>query len=348
MIDLGEEFLVPTKIYAGIIAPLLKTQKIKAIAHITGGGLLENIPRVLPNHLAVQLDAEKMHIPPIFAWLAANGNIVNEELQRTYNCGIGLILVVSKKNANEIESLLKFEHKAKIIGSVRNRKATEKQVQIDDNKFTANLNRVKRNLTKPKKRVGVLISGNGSNLQALIDATRNTAFGANAEIVLVLSNKASAFGLKRAAAAGIAHKTISHLDFVTCENPREAFDRSLTAELEAANVDVVCLAGFMRILSSEFVRRWKGHLINIHPSLLPKYPGLHAQKQALDASPRDKFSGCTVHFVDEGVDTGAVIHQEHVPILDDDTEDTLSDRIHRAEHFAFPHALRLIVNENLN
>lgn len=347
-LNLGEEFLIPTKIYAGIIAPLLKTKKIKAIAHITGGGLLENIPRVLPDHLAIQLDAEKMHIPPVFAWLAANGNIVNEELQRTYNCGIGLILVVSKEHATEIESLLKLEHHAKIVGSVKNRQPHEKQVQIDDVKFTANFERVKRNLTKPKKRVGVLISGNGSNLQALIDATRNTAFGANGEIVLVISNKTSAFGLKRAESAGIPHKTISHLDFAKCDNPREAFDRSLTAELEAANVDVVCLAGFMRILSSEFVRRWKGKLINIHPSLLPKYPGLHAQKQALEASPRDTVSGCTVHFVDEGVDTGTIICQETVPIFDNDTEDSLSERIHKAEHFAFPHALRLIVNEHLN
>lgn len=343
----GEEFLTPTRIYAGTIAPLLQTNKIKAIAHITGGGLLENIPRVLPDHLSVHLDAEKMHIPPVFAWLSANGNIVNKELQRTFNCGIGLILVVSKEHAPEIESHLKFGHKAKCLGFVKTRGTHEPQVVIDDGEFTKNLNKVKTNLMKSKKRVGVLISGNGSNLQALIDATRDTAFGANAEIVVVLSNKSSAFGLQRAQSAGIPHKTISHLDFKSCANPREAFDRALTTELEKQQVDLVCLAGFMRILSEEFVRHWKGKLINIHPSLLPKYPGLHAQKQALDAKPRDTVSGCTVHYVDEGVDTGAIICQEIVPIHHDDTEDTLSERIHKAEHYTFPHALRLLANESI-
>lgn len=338
----------PTRIYAGVIAPLLRTNKIKAIAHITGGGLSENIPRVLSNNLAVHLNAEKMDIPPVFSWLSENGNIVNEELQRTFNCGIGLILIVSKENAQEIETHLKFGSHAKTIGFVKNRAQNEKQVLIDDKKFTANLQRMKNNLSKPKKRVGVLISGNGSNLQALIDASRDSAMGCNAEIVLVLSNKDSAFGLKRAESAGIAHKTISHLDFKNEANPREAFDRALTHELEQANVDIVCLAGFMRILSSEFVRRWKGKLINIHPSLLPKYPGLHAQKQAIEAKPRDKESGCTVHFVDEGVDTGDIICQETVPILNDDSEDSLSERIHKAEHYAFPNALRLLANGLVN
>lgn len=306
---------------------------------------MENIPRVLPDHLAVHLDAEKMHIPPVFAWLSANGNIVNAELQRTFNCGIGLVLVVSKEHAPEIEAHLKFRHKAKTLGFVKTRGTTEAQVVIDDKKFTENLEKVKVNLRKSKKRVGVLISGNGSNLQALIDATRDTSSGANAEIVLVLSNKSDAFGLQRAEKAGIPNKTISHLEFKSSANPREEFDRALTAELERHQVDIVCLAGFMRILSTQFVRRWRGKLINIHPSLLPKYPGLHAQKQALDAKPRDAVSGCTVHFVDEGVDTGAIICQETVPIHHDDTEDTLSERIHVAEHYTFPHALRLLANE---
>lgn len=309
---------------------------------------MENIPRVLPDHLAVHLDAAKMHIPPVFAWLSANGNIVNTELQRTFNCGIGLVLVVSKEHAHEIENHLKYEYHAKTMGFVKTRPPHEPQVVIDDKNFTANLEKVKLNLVKPKKRVGVLISGNGSNLQALIDATRNTAFGTNAEVVLVLSNKSSAYGLERAQSAGISCRTISHLEFTSSPNPREQFDRALTAELEKHRVDIVCLAGFMRILSTEFVRHWKGKLINIHPSLLPKYPGLHAQKQALEAKPRDLYSGCTVHFVDEGVDTGAIICQETVPIHHDDTEDTLSERIHKAEHYAFPHALRLLANELIN
>lgn len=341
----GEEFLAPTKIYVAPIVPLLFEGKIKAIAHITGGGLLENIPRVLPDHLAVHLDADKMFIPPIFAWLAAEGNIENAELQRTYNCGIGMILVVSKQHALELESRLKFVLNANIVGTVKQRKTNEPRVVIDDQKFTATLQRTKDILLKPRKRVGVLISGNGSNLQALIDATRNTNFGINAEIVLVLSNKSDAYGLKRAERANIPHKTISHLSFRSCADPRTEFDRALTAELEKQRVDIVCLAGFMRILSEEFVRRWKGKLINIHPSLLPKYPGLDAQKQAFEDSPRDTVSGCTVHFVDAGVDTGAVILQQTVPIHDNDTLDALTQRIHTAEHYTFPHALRLLAND---
>lgn len=341
----GEEFLTPTKIYVGPIVALLEEKKIKAIAHITGGGLLENIPRVLPKHLAVHLDADKMFIPPIFAWMANVGEIANDELQRTYNCGIGLILVVSKQYALELESRLKFVLDAKIVGMVKQRKATEPQVLIDDQKFTARLQSAKNLLVQAKKRVAVLISGNGSNLQALIDATRDTNFGINAEIVLVLSNKSEAYGLKRAENANIPHKTISHLTFRSCAKPRVEFDRALTAELEKYNVDIVCLAGFMRILSEEFVRRWKGKLINIHPSLLPKYPGLNAQQQAIEDSPRDTVSGCTIHFVDEGVDTGAIILQETVPIYEKDTVDSLTERIHHAEHYAFPHALRLIASD---
>lgn len=323
---------------------MLHSNKIKAIAHITGGGLTENIPRVLPKHLAVHLNATEMNIPPVIAWLASAGNIANHELQRTYNCGIGLILVVPKTSADEVLELLKHKNDARLVGTLRPRNESEPQVVIDDAAFTQNIRNVQRLLLTPKRRVGVLISGTGSNLQALIDATRNSAFGSNAEIVLVISNKDNVLGLKRAADAGIAHKVISHLSFKNDQNPREAFDRAMTDELEAHKVDLICLAGFMRILSAEFVRRWKGHLVNIHPSLLPKYPGLNAQQQALDGRPRDTHSGCTVHFVDEGVDTGAVICQESVPILDDDTEDSLTQRIHKAEHYAYPKALRLLAN----
>lgn len=341
----GEEFLTPTKIYVAPIVPLLQERKIKAIAHITGGGLLENIPRVLSKQLSVHLDAEKMFIPPIFAWLASQGNIENAELQRTFNCGIGLILIVGKQHAIEIESRLKFVLNAKIVGNVKQRKVNEAQVVIDDLKFTTSLQKTQQLLTQRKKRVGVLISGSGTNLQALIDATRDTNFGINGEIVLVISNKSDAFGLKRAETAKIPNITVSHLSFRSCTKPRVEFDRRLTAELEKHQVDIVCLAGFMRILSEEFVRHWKGKLINIHPSLLPKYPGLHAQEQAFKDSPRDTVSGCTVHFVDEGVDTGAIIWQESVPILKQDTVEALTERIHKAEHYAFPHALRLLAND---
>lgn len=143
-----------------------------------------------------------------------------------------------------------------------------------------------------KKRVGVLISGSGTNLQALIDHTLDPHKGSLAEIAVVISNKAGVEGLKRAERVDIPTKVISHKDFPT----REAFDEELLKALNAFNVDLVCLAGFMRILSSKFVKQFKGKLINIHPALLPSFKGIDAHKQALDAGVR--YTGCTVHFVE--------------------------------------------------
>lgn len=302
--------------------------------------MLENIPRVLPSNLAVDLDFTQINIPPIFAWLASKGNISHEEMQRTYNCGLGLVLVVNRTDKDYvIESLL--EHRGDVIGSITKRMNDEPQVRINAAEFAQNLVRVQRLLSEPLKRVAVLISGTGSNLQSLIDATRNSTMGIRAEIVFVLSNKENVMGLERARRAGIDSRVLSHRAYKN----REDFDAAMTTLLESYNVDIVCLAGFMRILSSEFVRKWKGRLINIHPSLLPKFPGLHVQRQALEAG--EKRSGCTVHFVDEGVDTGAIIFQRSVAIAVGETEESLTQKIHRAEHFSYPYALRMLVNGQL-
>lgn len=299
--------------------------------------MLENIPRVLPPELTVELDFTQINIPPIFAWLASKGNISDEEMQRTYNCGIGLVLVVAPQDKDFVnESLL--GHGGNVIGAIKKRLKNEPQVRINGSDFSQNIKRVQRLLSEPLKRVAVLISGTGSNLQSLMDATRNSTMGIRAEIVFVLSNKENVMGLERARKAGIDNKCLSHRDYKI----REEFDAAMTAELESRRVDYVCLAGFMRILSSDFVKKWKGRLINIHPSLLPKYPGLHVQRKALEAG--ESFSGCTVHFVDEGVDTGATIFQRSVAITEGETEDSLTQKIHRAEHYAYPFALRMLVN----
>lgn len=299
--------------------------------------MLENIPRVLPSNLVVELDFLQINIPPIFAWLASKGNISDEEMQRTYNCGIGLVLVVNQADKDfVIESL--FEHRGQVIGYIDERFNNEPQVRIHASDFRQNLVHVQRLLSEPPKRVAVLISGNGSNLQSLIEATRNSTLGIRAEIVFVLSNKENVMGLERARKAGIENKCLSHRDFKT----REEFDAAMTELLESYNVDIVCLAGFMRILSGEFVRKWRKRLINIHPSLLPKFPGLHVQRQALEAG--EKRSGCTVHFVDEGVDTGAIIFQTSVAITEGETEESLTRKIQRAEHYSYPFALRMLVD----
>jgi len=183
-------------------------------------------------------------------------------------------------------------------------------------------------------KLAVLISGRGSNLQALIDACADADYPA--EIVLVISNKADAQGLKRAQADGIATLTISHRDHDT----RDAFDAAISTALGEAGADLVCLAGFMRILGEAFVERWRDRLINIHPSLLPAFKGLNTQARAVDAGVR--ISGCTVHYVRPAMDDGPIIVQAAVPVLAGDDEEALSARILVAEHKAYPLAVRLI------
>ncbi len=183
-------------------------------------------------------------------------------------------------------------------------------------------------------KVAVLISGRGSNLQALIDACAKSDFPA--AIALVIANRADAAGLQRAAAAGIATQVIPHRDYPS----RDAFDAALTAALEAAQVDLVCLAGFMRLLTPGFVTRWRDRLINIHPSLLPAFPGLDTHARALAQGVR--FTGCTVHFVRAQMDDGPIIVQAVVPVLPGDNAESLAARVLDAEHKAYPLALRLV------
>lgn len=185
-----------------------------------------------------------------------------------------------------------------------------------------------------RKRVGVLISGSGSNLQALIDAASDPAYPA--EIALVVSNKADAFGLQRAAKAGIATQVFDHKGY----GDRESFDAAMDAALRAAGCEIVCLAGFMRILSRGFVEGWAGRMLNIHPSLLPSFKGLHPQRQALEAGV--KVAGCTVHLVTPDLDDGPILEQATVPVLDSDDEAALSARILEQEHRIYPKGLALL------
>jgi phosphoribosylglycinamide formyltransferase-1 len=189
----------------------------------------------------------------------------------------------------------------------------------------------------PRLKVGVLISGRGSNLQALIDAAADPAYPA--EIVLVISNRPEAAGLDRAARAGIVHRAIAHPS-------RQAFAAAADAALRQSGAQLLALAGYMRILDDGFVAAWRDRLINIHPSLLPAFPGLHPQRQALVAGVR--FSGCTVHFVRAEVDTGPIIAQAVVPVHADDDEELLSARILAAEHRLYPLAVRLFAEGRLH
>jgi phosphoribosylglycinamide formyltransferase-1 len=183
-------------------------------------------------------------------------------------------------------------------------------------------------------RLGVLASGGGTNLQAIIDRCRNTSIPA--QIAVVIANNPDAGALDRARQAGIPARCINHRDF----SGREAFDTALVTALQEAEVDLVVLAGFMRIITRVMLEAFPLRIINIHPALLPAFPGLHVQQQAIDYGAR--FSGCTVHYVDGGVDTGPIIIQAVVPVLPGDTADSLAARILEQEHSIYPRAIQLI------
>ncbi|KAJ4924408.1 hypothetical protein JOQ06_000648 [Pogonophryne albipinna] len=348
----GEVLLTPTKIYSRVLLPILRSGAVKAYAHITGGGLLENIPRVLPQELAVDLDASRWSLPPVFSWLHKEGSLSEEEMTRTFNCGLGAVLVVSPLDAQRVLRQLQAPEEAWIVGSLSHKQQGAEPVvvrnlkhslmnagPVSSGELAVNQNEGSHgDGCTPRKRtkVAVLISGTGTNLQALIEQARRPS--SSAEIVLIISNRPGVQGLKRASLAGIQTRVVDHKLY----GSRAEFDGTIDRVLEEFGVELVCLAGFMRILTGKFVKKWNGKLMNIHPSLLPSFKGVNAQKQALQAGVR--VSGCTVHFVAEEVDAGAIIVQEAVPVLSSDSEESLCDRIREAEHRAFPVALDLVAS----
>ncbi|ADP09686.1 Phosphoribosylglycinamide formyltransferase [Erwinia sp. Ejp617] len=189
------------------------------------------------------------------------------------------------------------------------------------------------------KRIVVLVSGNGSNLQAILDACQQGRIGGR--VAAVFSNKAGAFALERARAANIAAHALAAAQFAD----RCAFDRQLMLEIDAYAPDLVVLAGYMRILSAEFVQRYAGRMLNIHPSLLPKYPGLHTHRQAIENG--DEEHGTSVHFVTEQLDGGPVILQAKVPVFSDDTEDDIAARVQHQEHAIYPLVVSWFVDGRL-
>jgi phosphoribosylglycinamide formyltransferase-1 len=189
-------------------------------------------------------------------------------------------------------------------------------------------------------KIVVLISGGGTNLQAIIDACTHDEF--SGEVVAVISNKADAFGLTRAENANITSLSLSHKDFIS----REAYDQALIAKIDTFNADLIVLAGFMRILTPEFVQHFQGKLLNIHPSLLPKYQGLTTHQRAIDAG--DNVHGVSVHFVTEELDGGPVILQAKVPVFPEDNSDDLSARVHEQEHRIYPLVVKWFTEDRLS
>lgn len=188
-------------------------------------------------------------------------------------------------------------------------------------------------------RIGVLVSGSGSNLQSIMEACERGEI--DGEVSIVLSNVEGVYALERARSRGIPIRVVSHAEYPD----RESFDRELAEVLRGYRVDLVALAGFMRVLTPTFLRQFPGRIMNIHPALLPSFPGLHVRQKAIDYGVR--FSGCTVHFVDEGVDTGPIIIQAVVPVFPQDTEEVLKERILKLEHRIYPRAIQLFAQGRL-
>ncbi len=189
------------------------------------------------------------------------------------------------------------------------------------------------------KRIAVFLSGRGSNFRAIFEAVDEGRVNGNIDVVI--SDVFDAPGLSFARSQGIPCAVFQK----SRNESRAEYFQKIIVELDRRKIDLIVLAGFMKVLSGNIIRRYRNRIINIHPALLPAFPGVHAQKQALDYGV--KYSGCTVHFVDEGVDTGPIVIQEAVPVLEDDTEDTLSDRILAQEHKIFPRAVQLFCEERL-
>ncbi|XP_065650055.1 trifunctional purine biosynthetic protein adenosine-3 isoform X2 [Hydra vulgaris] len=348
-ISLGRALLTPTKIYIKAVLPLIKQELVLAFAHITGGGLLENIPRVLPPEVCCKLDASLWPIPPVFGWLSEMSKIDSNEMMRTFNCGLGAILIVEKKYEDIVlASLNNAGESAYLVGTLSNRE--KKQVEVEGFEAALQASVLQTSLNKEISRkefvdgqkhmkVACLISGSGTNLQALLHHSIKRA--SCAKIVLVISNVPNAEGLYKAQRAGIKTMVIDHKLY----KKRIDFDNALLEILKKESIELVCLAGFMRILTGEFVRYWSGRLINIHPSLLPSFKGMDAHKQVLESGVR--VTGCTVHFVEEEVDCGGIISQGVVPVEIGDTIEILQDRVKRKEWEIYPLAMEMIASKKV-
>ncbi|XP_035752316.1 trifunctional purine biosynthetic protein adenosine-3-like [Egretta garzetta] len=340
---LGDILLTPAKMYSPSLLPVLRSGHVKAFAFVAEEGLLEGISRILPEHVSAVLDALSWKIPEIFCWLYKEGNLSEEEMAQTFNCGIGAVLVVQKDLAQHVLKDIQRHEEAWLIGRVVAPCHTGCHIKVENLLEALQLsspqhllsNAVVESQHQPRKnkvKVAVLISGTGTNLAALISYAKEP--GSCAQVVLVISNKSGVEELRNAARAGIPTRVIDHKLY----GSRSEFDSTIDRVLEEFAVELICLSGFMRILSSPFLRKWKGKILNASPSLFPPIKDGNAHQQAL------KVTGCTVHFVLEESSPKAVIHQEPVSVKADDTEETLSERVKEAECRAFPIALQLVAS----
>ncbi len=313
----GDALLAPHRSYLKVVQPLLEKGYAKGLAHITGGGITENLPRILPDGCAAEIDGRTWTVPPIFQLLQERGGIPRDEMLRAFNMGVGLIVACSPRDAERVLSTVSDagEPDASRIGFVVPGKGGVRSLCV--------------------KRLAVLISGRGSNLQSIVDAV--AAKRLDATVAVVFSNRRAAPGLLRARDAGIETVCLSHRDYAE----RDGYDQAIVDILRSRQVDLVCLAGFMRLIGRPLLEAFPHRILNIHPSLLPAFPGLEAQRQALEHGVR--VAGATVHLVTAELDGGPIVLQATVPVLDDDTVDTLSARILAEEHRLYPEAIKIVL-----
>ncbi|NXB37054.1 PUR2 protein, partial [Eulacestoma nigropectus] len=344
---LGDVLLTPGKLFSPALLPVLRSGHVKGFAP-TAEGLLGGISRVLPEHVSAVLDALSWKIPEIFCWLYKEGNLSAEEMAQTFPCGIGAVLVVQKDLAQHVLQDIQRQQEAWLIGKVVAPCHTAgphievenlaEALQLSSPQQLLN-NTTAESQPQPRKRkvkVAVLVSGAGTTLSALISSAREP--GSCAQLVLVISNKSGVEELRSAARAGIPTRVIDHKLY----GSRSEFDSTIDRVLEEFSVELICLSGFMRVLSSPFLRKWKGKILNACPSLFPLVKDGNAHQEPLESG--FKVTGCTVHFVLEEPSARAVIHREPLPPRAGDTEATLAERVREAELRAFPLGLQLVAS----
>eukprot|EP00727_Mastigamoeba_balamuthi_P013757 m51a1_g9003 Trifunctional purine biosynthetic protein adenosine-3, fusion with phosphoribosylformylglycinamidine synthase, putative (2349) ;mRNA; f:109653-117447 len=362
---LAEALLAPTRLYVKTVLSLCRSQpgSITGLAHITGGGLLENIPRVLPTSLDAQLDFSGWELPPVFAWMASVGPIAPREMLRVFNSGIGMAIVVPAANVEAVEKHLREAGEVvRRIGRLvpaanpaqkeslvlhdgaeqwlRRAVAAHEEEQARRIDALALLARNGSSVLAARKkvRVGIVISGRGSNMQKIVESVRADP-SHPAEVAVVVSDKPQAAGIKRAEQLGVKAVVVDRTQFATAEE----FEARLQAVLVENGVELVCLAGFLRILSAAFVRQWDMKIINVHPSLLPMFKGMYGDRMfEAQLKAGVKVTGCTIHYVTPDVDNGPIIAQEAIPILPTDDAKSLEERMHEAEHRIYPEVVRAL------
>ena len=331
---LGGALLTPTRLYVkSCLRAIRETGAVKGLAHITGGGFTDNIPRVLPKHLGVGIDLARLPVLPVFKWLAEQGGIAELELLRTFNCGIGMIAIVKPDAVEQVSEILTASGETvALLGEVIPAAGEHRVVYNGHLDLRGAM----------KRRVAILISGRGSNMAALIEAARRSRLSRRDRRRDLQPRRRR----RSRESVGQRHSDGGHRKQAVRQGPRGVRGGAAAGARRASNVELICLGGFMRLFTAEFVQRWYGKMLNIHPSLLPSFPGLDPHGQALHAGV--KISGATVHFVIPETDAGPIVMQGAFAVRDDDTPETLAARVIQIEHRIYPEALRLLASGKIH